>query len=265
MTFLYSSILTETKPRTIPSMSTAPSWRPVAITCTCRVCPVDTATTGSRELKAPCHGQRKISVPHRLTASKAGASPQNHQIVQRINDGCVLSQPSASPILMDMSCIRPAGARLPSVLNVPTCGDRGMNIYGTTSGTPTSVSLSVLKSNTANTSRTRSTDCFIREFTNGWAVYNRSGKAQTITLPASATPVSDRGNNAASPTHLLPDLDGEIYLKAKNPADVNGDGTVNILDLVHLANNFGKSDPDINNDGVVNILDLTLVAQQFSQ
>ena len=106
---------------------------------------------------------------------------------------------------------------------------------------------------------------FIREFTNGWAVYNRSGNVQTITLPTSATPVSDRGNNAASQTHLLPDLDGEIYLKAKNPADVNGDGKVNILDLVHVANNFGKSDPDINGDGVVNILDLTLVAQQFSQ
>ena len=106
---------------------------------------------------------------------------------------------------------------------------------------------------------------FIREFTNGWAVYNRSGNDQTITLPTSATPVSDRGNNAASQTHLLPDLDGEIYLKAKNPADVNGDGTVNILDLVQVANNFGKSDPDLNNDGVVNILDLTLVAQQFSQ
>ena len=52
---------------------------------------------------------------------------------------------------------------------------------------------------------------FVREFTNGWAVYNRSGNAQTITLPISATSVSDRGNNAASQTHLLPDLDGEIY------------------------------------------------------
>ena len=83
---------------------------------------------------------------------------------------------------------------------------------------------------------------FIREFTNGWAVYNRSGTPQTITLPTSAAPVSNRGNNAASTTHLLPDLDGEIYLKAKNPADVNGDGNVNILDLVQVANNFGKSD-----------------------
>ena len=106
---------------------------------------------------------------------------------------------------------------------------------------------------------------FIREFTNGWAVYNRSGTPQTITLPTSATPASDRGNNAASMTHLLPDLDGEIYLKAKNPADVNGDGVVNVLDLVHVANNFGKADPDLNGDGVVNILDLTLVAKHLSQ
>ena len=106
---------------------------------------------------------------------------------------------------------------------------------------------------------------FIREFTNGWTLYNRSGAAQTITLSASATPVSDRGNNAASQTHLLPDLDGEIYLKTPNSADVNGDGKINILDLVQVANGFGKSAPDPNGDGIVNILDLVFVAQQFSQ
>ena len=106
---------------------------------------------------------------------------------------------------------------------------------------------------------------FIREFTNGWAVYNRSGNPQTITLPASATPVSDRGNNAASQTHLLPDLDGEIYLKAKNPADVNGDWEVNVLDLVQVANGLGKATPDPNGDGIVNILDLVFVAQQFGE
>ena len=106
---------------------------------------------------------------------------------------------------------------------------------------------------------------YIREFTNGWAVYNRSGEPQTIALPSSASSVSDRGSTAASLTHLLPDLDGEIYLKAKNPADVNGDGRINVLDLVHVANNFGKADPDLNGDGVVNILDLTLVAKHLSQ
>ena len=106
---------------------------------------------------------------------------------------------------------------------------------------------------------------YIREFTNGWAAYNRTGEVQTISLPASASPVSDRGNNAASITHLLPDLDGEIYLKAKSAADVNRDGKVNVLDLVQVANGLGTSTPDPNGDGVVNILDLVFVAQQFSQ
>ena len=105
---------------------------------------------------------------------------------------------------------------------------------------------------------------YIREFTNGWAVYNRSGQAQSVTLPLSATAVSDRGNTAASLTHLLPDLDGEIYLKVKHPADVNGDWVVNILDLVEVANSFGKSDPDLNGDGVVDVLDLVFVTKHFS-
>ena len=106
---------------------------------------------------------------------------------------------------------------------------------------------------------------YIREFTNGWAVYNQSGKAQTINLPAPATPVSDRGSNAASTSHLLPDLDGEIYLKTRSLADVNRDGKINILDLLQVANSLGETAPDPNGDGVVNALDLVFVAQQFSQ
>ena len=103
---------------------------------------------------------------------------------------------------------------------------------------------------------------FIREFTNGWAVYNRSRKAQTISLPESATGVS---SGKSGITHILPDLDGEMYLKAPNLADVNGDGKINVLDLVQVANGLGKTTPDPNGDGVVNILDLVFVAQQFSQ
>ena len=103
---------------------------------------------------------------------------------------------------------------------------------------------------------------FIREFTNGWAVYNRSHKPQEISLPRSVTGVSSGKRGI---THLLPDLDGEIYLKTKNPADVNGDGVINVLDLVQVANGFGKSTPDPNGDGIVNILDLVFVARQFSQ
>ena len=103
---------------------------------------------------------------------------------------------------------------------------------------------------------------YIREFTNGWAVYNRSGSAQTITLPEEVTGVS---SGESGTTHLLPDLDGEMYLKAPNPADVNGDGRVNVLDLLQVANNFGKTSPDPNGDGAVNLLDLVFITQQFSE
>ena len=52
-------------------------------------------------------------------------------------------------------------------------------------------------------------------------------------------------------------------VKVGNPADLNGDGVVNILDLVILANAFGKDSPDLNADGVVNILDLVIISNAF--
>ena len=51
---------------------------------------------------------------------------------------------------------------------------------------------------------------FIREFTNGWAVYNRSERAQKIQLPESVTGVA---SSITGTSHIVPDLDGEIYLK----------------------------------------------------
>ena len=49
-------------------------------------------------------------------------------------------------------------------------------------------------------------------------------------------------------------------------ADVNGDGVVNIQDLVLVSSNFGQigqNSADVNGDGVVNISDLVLVAGAF--
>ena len=51
---------------------------------------------------------------------------------------------------------------------------------------------------------------FIREFTNGWAVYNRSGKEQKIQLLEQTTGVV---SDITDTQHTLSDLDGEIYLK----------------------------------------------------
>ena len=101
---------------------------------------------------------------------------------------------------------------------------------------------------------------FIREFTNGWAVYNRSGVAQTISLSEQMTGVSSQITDRV---HTIPDLDGEMYLRVAVIVDVNGDGVVNILDLVIVANAFGEATPDVNGDGIVNILDLVIVANAF--
>ena len=101
---------------------------------------------------------------------------------------------------------------------------------------------------------------FIREFTNGWAVYNRSGTEQEISLPIQTTGVE---SGITSFKHTLPDLDGEMFLKTEVTADVNGDGVVNIQDLVIVANALGEAEPDLNGDGVVNIQDLVIVANAF--
>ena len=51
---------------------------------------------------------------------------------------------------------------------------------------------------------------FIREFTNGWVAYNRSGKLQKMQLPMQVTAVTSGGIGV---NHIISDLDGEIYLK----------------------------------------------------
>ena len=57
---------------------------------------------------------------------------------------------------------------------------------------------------------------------------------------------------------------------ARDPADVNGDGTVNIDDLIQVVESFGETipsdadpNPDVNRDGVVNIIDVLLVFEQM--
>ena len=105
---------------------------------------------------------------------------------------------------------------------------------------------------------------YIREFTNGWAVYNHSGAPQVIRLPEEVQGVA---SGLVNTEHALPNLDGEMYLRVtpKNPADVNGDGVVNILDLTLVAQGFGTDEAgvNVNGDGVVNVFDLVFVANRF--
>ena len=105
---------------------------------------------------------------------------------------------------------------------------------------------------------------YIREYTNGWAVHNHSGEPQVVVLPKKVQGVA---SSRVGAEHVLPDLDGEIYLRIKppNPADVNKDGVVNILDLTLVARGIGtdSTEGDVNGDGMVNVIDLVFVANQF--
>ena len=51
---------------------------------------------------------------------------------------------------------------------------------------------------------------YIREYTNGWAVYNHSGKPQIITLPAKVRSVTSGLSNTK---HAVLNLDGDIFLR----------------------------------------------------
>ena len=61
---------------------------------------------------------------------------------------------------------------------------------------------------------------------------------------------------------LLWDLDAAPLLPGEIPEDVNGDGVLNIQDLVRVNSNFGKTgenEADVNGDGIVNVKDLLRV------
>ena len=68
-------------------------------------------------------------------------------------------------------------------------------------------------------------------------------------------------DRALSPDEVLQNI-GATVIPISNPADVNGDGAVNILDLVLVAQGLGTDNPeaDVNEDGVVNVFDLIQVA-----
>ena len=75
----------------------------------------------------------------------------------------------------------------------------------------------------------------------------------TITVTVSAAEIAERVTFAVVSEATPPRI----------RADVNGDGVVNILDLVEVAANFikaGENNADVNGDGVLNVFDLVQVA-----
>ena len=100
-------------------------------------------------------------------------------------------------------------------------------------------------------------------------VSNGGGTLATVTfevmvVKASTLTLSDMLLSDSKGNTFLPRVEAaEITEPPELTADINGDGVVNIQDLVLVASNFGKTGEnaaDVNTDGVVNIADLVLVA-----
>ena len=87
---------------------------------------------------------------------------------------------------------------------------------------------------------------------------------EVIAVKASTLTLSDvLLSNSIGETFAPQIENAEITEPTKLKGDVNGDGTVNIADLVLVASNLGQigaNIADVNSDGVVNIADLVLVA-----
>ena len=86
---------------------------------------------------------------------------------------------------------------------------------------------------------------------------------EVIAANASALTLSDvLLSNSAGET-FVPEIENATTEPMQLRGDVNGDGTVNIADLVLVASNLdetGQNAADVNGDGTVNIADLVLVA-----
>ena len=87
---------------------------------------------------------------------------------------------------------------------------------------------------------------------------------EVIAVKASTLTLSDvLLSNSAGETFAPQVENAQITEPTKLTGDINGDGTVNIADLVLVASNLGQigaNVADVNSDGVVNIADLVLVA-----
>ena len=84
---------------------------------------------------------------------------------------------------------------------------------------------------------------------------------KSSTLKLSEVSLVDSDAMRSSPR--IEDTEVEIIEASRLAEDVNGDGVINILDLVAVASNFGKTgtnSADVNEDGVVDIVDMVLVA-----
>lgn len=86
---------------------------------------------------------------------------------------------------------------------------------------------------------------------------HKGGKVTGLTFTSDGQTLASSGWDG---TVLLWEMETILPETPQLTEDINGDGIVNIQDLVLITNAFGEKHPDLNGDGVVDILDLVIVA-----
>ena len=90
---------------------------------------------------------------------------------------------------------------------------------------------------------------------------------EPVLLELVTNPAGSANSDKANWADLFITAEG---VESQSSEDVNRDGSVNILDLVLVAQDFGQKIPanpraDVNKDGQVNVLDLVLVARALGE
>ena len=123
------------------------------------------------------------------------------------------------------------------------------------------------------------TDDAIKVWLNGEVVHNypiidHDGADFTVDLEKGDNLLLVKVSERAGIWNMFVGIEAAVNAVYKRPpdavlsADVNGDGVVNIQDLVFVSSSFGQTGEnaaDVNGDGVVNISDLVLVAGAFGE
>ena len=96
-----------------------------------------------------------------------------------------------------------------------------------------------------------------------------TGLGEEDLIDVSENPLSSASINTHIPTLQSRGVNVESDDIVVQTADVNGDGVVNIFDLVSVASQLGKQGQnlaeDVNGDGVVNIFDLVVITSMFGE
>ena len=100
-----------------------------------------------------------------------------------------------------------------------------------------------------------------------WDLVENTGLGNGDSVAVRGNPLSTLSFNSYIPTLQSRGVSVTFDEIVTQPADVNGDGVVNIFDLVSVVSHLGKQGQnlaeDVNGDGIVNILDLVSVAGMF--